>query len=73
MENPTSPVVTTTDAITLEQIKIVELIQGSRSGGESKEKVQKAIEKALIAGEVAKPAESSAPSEMTAEKAPDPK
>lgn len=41
--------------------KIVELIQGSRSGGESKEKVQKAIEKALIAGEVAKPAEGPAP------------
>jgi len=47
--------------------KIVELIQGSRSGGESKEKVQKAIEKALGEGEAAKPAEESVPTDKPAD------
>lgn len=47
--------------------KIVELIQGSRSGGESKEKVHKAIQKALGEGEAAKPADAPAPSDKPAE------
>lgn len=47
--------------------KIVELIQGSRSGGESKDKVQKAIQKALGEGESTKPAEAPTTTEKPAD------
>jgi len=47
--------------------KIVELIQGSRSGGDSKEKVQRAIDKALASGDTSKTAESPSPAEKPAD------
>lgn len=53
--------------------KIAELIQGSRAGGESKEKVQKAIEKALAAGGEATPVETPAKDPTTPDKPADPK